>query len=173
MRFGLSPDSSSLIRSSLPALYCSRSSVASCCFCASTVAPSFASAAASSRSLALVPSCSPARSRSARAASEIASSDSARVSAASSFSLSVRLMSRFRADSFCWIPARLTSAAAFCLLRSVGLGAPMAPLAASARAPQHSARLAYFLIACCKSYLAFPWFATAAAAAAIASWSPR
>jgi hypothetical protein len=62
----------------------------------------------------LVAACSPASSRSERLAFEIASSDSASSSAASSFSLSVRLMSFFSAFSFCWMPARWASASAYC-----------------------------------------------------------
>src|SRR5471032_251300 len=129
MRLGLSPDSSSLMRSSLPATYWSRSSLASCCFCWATVAASLSCSTASCCNLVLVSPCSCARSRSERLASEIACSDSASVSAASSLALSVLPMSFLSALSFCSKPARSASAAAFCLLRSVVLlnGAASAP----------------------------------------------
>src|SRR5450830_373283 len=127
MRFGLSPDKSSLMRSSLPATYCVRSNLDSCAFCFSTVAVSCWCSCPSALSFTPVALCSCAKSRKARLALEMASSDSARVSAASSLALSVRLMSRLSAVSFCCNPARCASAAAFCLLRSVGL----APCAAA------------------------------------------
>src|SRR5450830_186604 len=116
--------------------------VASCFFWAAMVAVNFSLAAASSRILLLVSSCSPARSRRARLASEIASSEVARASATLSFSFSVLLMSFFKACSFCAMPARLASAAAFCLLRSVGLAGAARALPPSAR-ESNSARVVF------------------------------
>src|SRR5471032_420216 len=131
MRFGLSPDKSNLMRSSLPATYCSRSNSDNCPFCLLTVAVNCSRSRPSAVSLTPVSFCSCARSRKERLALEMASSDSARVSAASSLALSVALMSRLSAVSFCCNPARWASAAAFCLLRSVGLAPCAAPVQSS------------------------------------------
>ena len=144
MRFGLSPDSNSLMRSSLPATYWSRSSVASCFCCASTIFCNSAICLDNSLSLASVCFCSSARSRRLRLASEIAASDSASASAALLFAVSVLSMLRLSAVSFWRRSARSLSAIFFCLLRSVSFcacAAGSAIASASGRISESNGRI--------------------------------
>ncbi len=138
-RFGLSPDSSSLTRSSLPATYCSRNKAASCFCCASTVLPSASCCWLNWCRLTSVCCCSSDRSCSERSACEIATSACASESVAWLLALSVRSMSDLRAFSFFCKSLRSVSAALFWRARSVdGAAQAGARAAANSSATAHT-----------------------------------